>query len=193
VQHPELVALFTTRLDAARIPYMITGSVAAMLYGEPRFTNDLDVVLRLSSSDIEGAVAAFPDAEFYCPPAAVIALESKRPLRGHFDIIHRQTGYRADVYLMRCDPLHEWGMAHRKRIPVEARAIWLAPPEYVIVRKLEYFREGHSEKHLLDIAGMLAISGGAIDMPVLDRLIAERGLQGEWQQAQRGKTTDDTR
>ena len=61
------------------------------------------------------------------------------------------------------------------------------------MRKLEYFREGHSEKHLLDIAGMLAISGGAIDMPVLDRLIAERGLQGEWQQAQRGKTTDDTR
>lgn len=183
MQHLELIALFTTRLDTAGNPYMITGSVAAMLYGEPRFTNDVDVVLRLSLEDIDGTAAAFPETEFYCPPTEVMALESRRPLRGHFNIIHHETGYKADVYLMGRDPLHEWGMANRKRIPVESGNIWLAPPEYVIVRKLEYYREGRSEKHLLDIRGMLAVSGDAIDMPILNRLIRERRLQGEWQQA----------
>ena len=56
----------------------------------------------------------------------------------------------------------------------------LAPPEYVIVRKLEYYREGGSEKHLRDIRAMLAVSGGQLDQPALDEMIRQRGLEAEW-------------
>jgi len=184
VQHLELIALFTGRLEAAGIPYMVTGSVAAMLYGEPRFTNDLDIVVELSPKGIDGTALAFPDIEFYCPPTEVMVLESKRRQRGHFNIIHHETGYKADVYLMGNDPLHRWGMAHRACIPMATGNIYLAPPEYVIVRKLEYYREGHSEKHLLDIRGMLAVSGDVIDTSLLGKFVAERHLQAEWRQAQ---------
>jgi len=57
----------------------------------------------------------------------------------------------------------------------------LAPPEYVIVRKLEYYREGGSEKHLRDIRSMLAISGEELDRTALTEWIQRRGVQPQWQ------------
>ena len=59
----------------------------------------------------------------------------------------------------------------------------LAPPEYVIVRKLEYYREGGSEKHLRDIRSMLAISGEQLDRAAMTEWIQRRGVQSEWQLA----------
>jgi hypothetical protein len=57
----------------------------------------------------------------------------------------------------------------------------LASPEYVIVRKLEYYREGSSEKHLRDIRSMLTLSGEGLDHPALNEWIQRRGLEKEWQ------------
>jgi hypothetical protein len=59
----------------------------------------------------------------------------------------------------------------------------VAPPEYVIVRKLEYFREGGSEKHLRDIRSMLNVSGDQIDRSILDDWIARQGEVTQWKQA----------
>ena len=60
--------------------------------------------------------------------------------------------------------------------------IIIAPPEYVIVRKLEYFREGRSEKHLRDIRAMLAVSGEQLDRTILNEWIQRQGLESEWRQ-----------
>jgi hypothetical protein len=89
---------------------MITGAAASIVYGEPRLTNDLDLVLRLSAD----------------------------------------------------------------------QAVWVAPVEYVILRKLEYYREGRSDKHLRDIAGILELSAIQIDNAWLEEQISERRLQDEW-------------
>ncbi len=58
-------------------------------------------------------------------------------------------------------------------------AVAVAPPEYVIVRKLEFFREGGSEKHLRDVRGMLA-SGIGRDRTFLETELARRGLEATW-------------
>ena len=62
--------------------------------------------------------------------------------------------------------------------------IVVAPPEYVIVRKLEYFREGGSEKHLRDIRAMLNVSGELLDRAALDDWITRRGVLTEWRKVQ---------
>ena len=64
---------------------------------------------------------------------------------------------------------------------MEDQALWVAPVEYVILRKLEYYREGKSDKHLRDIAGILDISGAQVHTAWLEEQIAERYLQKEWQ------------
>ena len=77
------------------------------------------------------------------------------------------------------------GMTGQRRLRLAEEPIWLAPPEYVIVRKLEYFREGGSEKHLRDIRSMLVVSGESLDRTLLLDWIARRGLQAEWQSISR--------
>lgn len=98
----------------------------------------------------------FPNNEFYVPPPEVIHTELAREQRGHFNVIHIDT--KADFYPAGHDEFHAWAFGHMRRMDYRGEAVTVAPPEYVIVRKLEYFREGGSEKHLRDIRSMLSIS-----------------------------------
>lgn len=65
---PELFAAFLRPLNQLDFPYMVTGAVAAIVYGEPRLTHDLDIVLDLRPGDGRRLIAAFPETEFYRPP-----------------------------------------------------------------------------------------------------------------------------
>jgi hypothetical protein len=182
-----LFLMFTQRLNTLGVPYMVSGSVAVIIYGEPRLTLDVDLIVVLDRGRIARLPEVFPPTEFYCPPAEVIAVEAAREQRGHFNIIHHETGFKADVYLSGRDPLHAWGLARARRLEVEGQALVVAPPEYVILRKLEYFREGGSEKHLRDIRSMLKTSPEAIQLAELEQQIAARGLQQPWRQVHEQK------
>jgi len=109
--------------------------------------------------------------------------EIARERRGHFNLIHHQTGFKADLYPAGRDELNAWAFRAKHVISYEGEEIILAPPEYVIVRKLEYYREGHAEKHLRDIRAMLAISGERFDQAALGEWIGRCGLQLEWKKA----------
>lgn len=183
---PDPILIFVHALNGIGVRYMVTGSVASIAYGQPRLTHDVDIVIELVRAQIEGLVAAFPLGAYYCPPAEVIRLENARQRRGHFNIIHHQTGFKADMYLVGDDPLHAWALARVRRIDMSGETVPLAPPEYVILRKLEFYEEGGSEKHLLDIRAMLETSAAIIDMPVLDELIASRRLNEEWRRVTQG-------
>ena len=172
-----LISIFIKPLNAAHIEYMVTGSVASIVYGEPRMTHDIDLVIKLSEADAAGLENCFPSEQFYCPPADVILSEISREVRGHFNIIHHRTGLKADLYPVGTDPLHQWAMGLKRTIQFDNDKICVAPPEYVIIRKLDYFREGGSEKHLTDIKNMLRYSGDIIDISVLKQKAAQIGLQ----------------
>lgn len=181
----DLASLFTERLALAGIEYMVTGSTACIAYGEPRLTLDIDLVVELTSLlQAEAIERCFPLTDFYTPPIESITIEMRRSLRGHFNIIHHDSGYRADVYIMGSDPLHAWAFSRRRRLKFGSSELVLAPPEYVIVRKLEYFREGGSPKHLRDIASILRVSLGDVDLVQIGTLSERLGLQSQWQQAQ---------
>ena len=184
MQAADFFLVFTEPLNQAGIPHMVAGSVASIVYGEPRLTNDVDMVVVLNDSQIQALATLYPAGRFYCPPPDILAIESRRARRGHFNVIHHDTGLKADLYLAGDDPLIAWGLAHRQRVEIgNGQAIWIAPIEYVILKKLEYFREGRSEKHLLDIRGMLAVSGTEIDVSFLESQIAELRLTPEWELA----------
>jgi hypothetical protein len=181
---PDLIELFVQPLNTLGVRYMVSGSVAAMLYGEPRVTHDVDLVVFLRADNIARLAEAYPASEFYVPPADIIAVEVAREQRGHFNIIHPDSGLKADFYTANRDELHGWAFRRARKYTVGKTVITLAPPEYVIIRKLEYFREGASEKHLRDIRSMLAVSGDQLDRPELDELIKRRTLESQWAEAQ---------
>jgi len=180
MREPDLIELFVRPLDRAQLQYLISGSVAAMLYGEPRVTLDIDFVVFLRAEEVARLPEVYPESQFYLPPLDVLAAEAARELKGHFNVIHPRSGLKADFYTANQDELHAWAFRNVRQYTVEGRNIRLAPPEYVIVRKLEYFREGGSEKHIRDIHSMLAVSGEHIDRAELERWIRRRGLLAEW-------------
>ena len=184
MQEHSLFQVFISRLNRLDIGYMVTGAVASIVYGEPRLTHDIDLVVELSDKNARKIVEGFPSDEFYCPPLEVIKLETSRPLRGHFNIIHHESGFKADIYILGVDELHRWAMSNKKAIEMEGERFWVAPPEYVIIRKLQYYREGGSDKHLKDIVGMIQISCERIDLEVLTEKVKRYGLEEQWQEAQ---------
>lgn len=180
MREPTELVLFAARLERAGVPYMVTGATAAILYGQPRVTNDLDVVLSLDENGRAALLREFPETEFYVPPSTVIQVEQARAQRGHFNLIHLESGFKADLYLAGSDPLHAWALGRRRRVRWDDELeIAVAPPEYVVLRKLEYYREGGSAKHPTDITAIQRITG--LDELAMAPWLERMGLGAIWE------------
>ncbi len=180
MHEPSLFLPFIERFERLEIRYMVTGSIAGILYGEPRVTHDIDLVISAHASASTALEQAFPLEEFYCPPADIIATEVRRGQRGHFNLIHHESGFKADIYIA-FDDLHRWAMENRRRIDFADTGIWVAPPEYVILRKMEYYDEGGSQKHLEDIRSILEVTKD-IDRSLIDKESGACGVKAIWTQ-----------
>ena len=181
------LAPFLEPLERLGLPYCVTGSVAASVYGEPRLTADIDVVLLLKTEDVAALKAAFPESDYTVPPEETVLGEISRGARGSFNLIHHATQFKADLYLASRDPLHVWALANRRRIDLDWGKAWLAPPEYVILRKLEFLKEGGQDKHVRDIRFILAAT--TLDFEFLEHEVARLSLEAEWRRCRAGGST----
>lgn len=186
-----LFLLFVQPLEAEHIRYAVTGSVAGSAYGEPRMTNDIDIVVDIAIDDVERVAQAFPASEFYFPPEEVVVVELRRAQRGHFNVIHHDTGFKADFYPKGSDALQEWALSGARRVDVDGVSLALAPPEYVIVKKLEFFREGGSQKHVDDIQAIVKQQTGALDLSLLERHVHRLGMDALWATFTKAASTAD--
>ena len=182
MQDPDFITLFVAPLEKAGIRYMIAGSVASSIYGEPRNTLDIDMVVLPDTAQIQLFPALFPEEDFYLPPVDVIAIETRREVNGHFNIIHHATGLKADIYLSRNHPAFPWALKNTRRIPTVNCEITLAPPEYVIIHKLGFYKESKHQRHLRDIAGILEQQ--ELDHDFLAHHLTALNLTAEYQLAQ---------
>jgi hypothetical protein len=89
-------------LERLELPYLITGSIATIFWGEPRFTNDIDVVVQLPPEQVEAFLRAFPPPEFYVDEEAVRGAVARR---GQFNVIHPASGLKVDVMVPTMDAL----------------------------------------------------------------------------------------
>lgn len=175
----ELLRHCVTALERLGLPYFVTGSVATVYYGEPRFTNDIDVVVALPLQRALQFCRAFPPPEFYLSEEAVReAVEH----HGQFNIIHPTSGLKIDMMIPSDTPFNESRFARVNRVrPGKDYNAWFAAAEDVILKKLEYYREGGSDKHLRDIAGVLKISGDRVDLTYIASWAARLGLESIWE------------
>lgn len=178
-------ALKEATLRAMHPDWLVTGSVTSSSYGEPRFTHHIDLIVAMPATRIAGLAAAFPLSEFYCPPEEVLRAEIARGQDGQFNLVHHATGFKADIYIAGSDELSSWAFDHVRRIEaVSGRFLRLAPPEYVILGKLQFFSEGGGERHIRDIRAMLEVDPGAIDHDFLHAWIKKLDLSAAWEVVQ---------
>jgi hypothetical protein len=171
-------------LDKSRVPYMIAGSVAAMLYGEPRMTNDMDVVVELGQDQVDQFLSHFGGDDYYAPSGD--AVRSTIARGGAFNIIHVPSASKVDIIVRRRTDFAEHEFSRRQRLPfTEQFEASVATPEDVIVSKLLFYTQGRSDKHLTDIAGVLRLSAGRIDLQYVESWVVRLGLQDAWHAATR--------
>lgn len=175
----DLLRLLISRLEDAGIPYALGGSIASMVYGEPRATLDIDVVVTLDARGADRIVKSFPPPDFYLSPGR-IAKVAKRG--GTFNVIHPASGFKIDFFVA-SDPIEERQLVGRlRRVVLPGVSGWCSPPEELIAKKLEYFQAGGSTKHLRDIRGMLEISPDAIDLERVEALVHAFHLEDAWRE-----------
>jgi hypothetical protein len=165
-------------LERIGLRYFVTGSMATIFFGEPRFTNDIDIVVDLSSGKIPELCAAFPAPEFYLSEETVWRAVSRR---GQFNIIHPSSGLKVDVMVPADSPFNQSRFTRMKRVrPSLDFDAAFSSPEDVILKKMESYRDGGSEKHLRDIAGVLKISGDHLDRAYITEWADRMGTAEIW-------------
>ncbi len=176
----DLLKILAQVCERLQIRYVAVGSVATIAYGEPRFTNDVDLVLELSEILIDPFCESFPEPEYYL---SRIAVENAVRNRRQFNIINTMTSLKADC-IIPASPFDQAELSRGvvKKVRSDFQAVFAAP-EDVILKKLEYFRIGESDKHIRDIVGLLKVSGDALDMDYLQHMATQMNVADVWKLA----------
>lgn len=174
----ELLRYVVDALEALGIDYMITGSQASIYYGEPRFTQDIDIVADVRPAHVDALMAWFGAPDFYLSANAAREAVARR---GQFNIVHPGSGLKIDIVVRKDTPFAhaEFGRRHRQPL-VASREAYFARPEDVILHKLLFVRGGASERHLRDITGMLRISGAEIDITYVGEWARRLDVEDLW-------------
>mgnify|MGYP001589980093 CR=1 FL=1 len=174
----ELLKHIANTFESLKIQYLITGSIASIFYGEPRFTNDIDVVADIREEHIPALLKHFPESEFYLSEDAIRdAIRHKY----QFNIIHPSSGLKVDIIIRKDDDFNDSRFKRVKRFsPIEKTEANFSSPEDVIIMKMKYYKGGGSEKHIRDITSMMKISGEMIDRDYIEYWAKRLALLDIW-------------
>jgi hypothetical protein len=170
-------------LDAVGIRYLIGGSVASSLVGEPRATNDLDVLVELAESQVPALAEALgPDFD-----VDTESLADAVRRRGSWNIFYLPLVTKIDLFIKQLDPFDAEALNRRRRVGLPGGSVWVASPEDILLRKLSWFRRGGevAGQQWRDILGILAISGQALDREYVTRWASTLGVDDLWVRAER--------
>jgi hypothetical protein len=154
----ELLKHVTESLEAKKIPYMLSGSLALNVYSLPRMTLDIDIVVDLYESELLAFYDIFKE-NFYLN---IDTLKEEIRLKGMFNVLDLKTGFKIDFIVKKQTDYRINEFSRRRKVPFENFDAWVVSPEDLIISKIDWIQQLKSDKQIVDIKNLLAI-------PKLDR------------------------
>jgi len=152
----------TSRFTNAGIPHMLTGSLAMNYYTLPRMTRDVDFVVAASAEDVDKIISAF-ESDYYVERTAVSrAILHERS----FNMIHNEAFIKIDCIIRKASEYRQLEFGRRHQAEIQGVLVWLVSKEDLIISKLFWARDSHSELQLRDIKNLLA---SGYDVEYLER------------------------
>jgi len=179
----ELMRHVVSTLESARIEYMVTGSIASSLQGEPRATHDLDVVVAIREHDISAVLAAFPRPRFYVEEETI-----REAIRtgGMFNVIDATEGGKVDFWMLTEEPFDRSRFRRRIRERALGFEFEVSSPEDTILAKLRWSRlAGDSAKTYVDALRVYEVQKGVLDLRYLVDWANRLGIADLWDRLQR--------
>lgn len=159
----EVVGEIGEILDGLTIPWVLGGSLASSLAGEPRSTLDVDIAARLESRHVAGLILALDD-KYYADRSMIEASISRH---SSFNLIHLESFVKIDIFVLGDGVLDTLQIKRRQRIRLGDKrgSVWVGSPEDQILRKLHWFKLGGevSDRQWSDVVGLLRVQGERID------------------------------
>jgi len=174
------LATIVRELDRAGIPHLLAGSFASSYHGDPRTTNDIDLVIAPTRMSLEAFVRSLDPAAYYVSEDAALEAFDHQ---GQFNVVVLASGWKVDLILRKERAFSRSEFERRELATIEDTQVFVATAEDTIVAKLEWAGAGESERQLRDVAGILELRGSSLDLAYIERWVAELGLHAEWERA----------
>jgi hypothetical protein len=173
----ELLKKVVRTLEQLDIEYMVSGSMASSLQGEPRSTHDIDIVIDLPQSKARALAAAFPHPDYYLDAEAVAEAVS---CQGMANLIDMTSGDKVDFWLLTKDPFDCSRFARRYHEEFLGMRIAVCTPEDTILMKLRWARmSGGSEKQFNDALRVYEVQFEKLDQQYLREWAPRIGIEQE--------------
>jgi hypothetical protein len=173
-----LLRCAATILKMLEIPYFVTGSQASIVYGEPRFTNDVDIVIELAVRQIPAFLKSFDRDDFYLSESAVRSAVERR---GMFNLIDSATGGKVDFVVAKDSDFERSRFSRVRNLEfTSTESVIFASPEDVILKKMQWFMKDHSDRHVRDILGILRIQNDLLDLAYIEAWQEKLGVTNVW-------------
>ena len=167
----EVLNIVHQRLALAKIPYMVTGSMAMNFYAKPRMTRDIDLVVEISVSDLDRFIPVFQD-DFYINKEMIQHALKQNTL---FNLIHMPTVIKVDCIIRKDTPYRSEEFSRRQTIIIEGNPLYIVSPEDLILSKLEWAKDTRSDTQLADVRNLLTMASG-LNQPYLEKWASTLGV-----------------
>jgi len=173
----KVLQVFKQALDAAGVPYMVTGSLASSAFGEPRASEDIDIVIAPTREQLIELIKHFPDDQYYALEEDALQAFAHRSM---FNIIDFVSGWKVDLIVKKARAFSDEEFDRRQEIQLAGLRLSFASAEDTVISKLEWAKEGESQRQLEDAAGIIRVQAGNLDTAYIDRWVRELGLSEQW-------------
>ena len=154
--YQDILLFLSNIFNKHHLNYFATGSLAVAFYGRERTSHDFDFKISFSHKESKSLILALSDLSpdyIYDKEGIISAIETKSMA----NILYLPLGFKIDLWFNKETVFDQERFKRKINQTIEGQKINFISPEDLILIKLDWYRNSHSDRHFEDAASVLQI------------------------------------